>query len=63
MRSGTAVLAGLMIVVGAIWSLQGAGILPGSFMSGDPRWLVIGIVVIVLGAGILLVSRRRAAKP
>lgn len=63
MKRGLNIVAVLMILAGAIWSLQGIGILPGSFMSNDPRWLVIGIIVIVLG-GVLLFSntRRRTSR-
>lgn len=38
-----------MAVVGSVWGLQGAGVLPGSVMSGDPKWLVIGSVLAVCG--------------
>jgi hypothetical protein len=55
------VLGVLMIVVGAVWLLQGVGVLPGSFMTGQVQWAVYGAVVGV--AGILLVfwARRRPA--
>jgi hypothetical protein len=32
--------------------LQGAGILPGSFMTGQVVWLWIGLGVIVVGLGL-----------
>lgn len=34
---------------GMIWALQGTGALPGSVMSGDPKWLVIGAVTAAVG--------------
>ncbi len=39
----------LVLLVGLGWVLQGAGVLGGSFMSGQTMWLVIGIVVAVTG--------------
>ncbi len=42
----------LLVLVGTVWTLQGAGVLPGSFMSNDTRWLVIGLVTAVLGAAL-----------
>ena len=30
-------MGGLLILVGAVWVLQGVKILPGSFMTGDPQ--------------------------
>lgn len=45
----------LLVAVGALWSLQGAGIAAGSAMSGQKQWLVIGVIVGVVGV-VLLVS-------
>jgi hypothetical protein len=39
----------LLLLIGLIWTLQGAGVLGGSFMTGQRMWLVIGIVVAVAG--------------
>lgn len=42
--------AGLLLALsGAVWALQGAGVLGGSVMSNDTQWLVIGIPVAALG--------------
>jgi hypothetical protein len=46
-----------LVVVGAVWSLQGYGKLEGSFMTGSPVWMWIGIVSVVLGVVLLLTSR------
>ena len=43
------VAAVIAIVVGAVWILQGVNILGGSFMSGQPLWLYIGIAVVIAG--------------
>lgn len=53
------VLAIGMILAGAVWILQGLGILTagGSFMIGDPTWVVIGAVFVVLGVGLALRAR------
>ena len=48
------------IAVGALWALQGAGVVPGSVMSGDPMWLVIGVITSAGGAAIMLVAARKA---
>lgn len=39
----------LLTLVGAVWILQGAGFLRGSFMTGSSRWLLIGVVCVVIG--------------
>jgi hypothetical protein len=49
----------VMILLGMVWFLQGINVLPGSFMTGDPKWAVIGGVMLV-GGVVLLRSVRRA---
>jgi hypothetical protein len=43
----------LMVLIGALWTLQGSNVLAGSVMSGQSIWLWIGIVVLVAGLGVL----------
>lgn len=49
----------LLMLVGGVWFLQGINVLPGSFMTGQTRWAVIGGVCVVLGLGLAAYSRRR----
>jgi uncharacterized membrane protein YhaH (DUF805 family) len=49
------VLGALLLIIGVVWTLQGANLLGGSFMSGSRMWLVIGLVVLI--AGLALLSR------
>ena len=54
-------IAGVVLVLlGGLWTLQGFGIVGGSFMTGSTMWLVIGLVV--LAAGIALLARRRTRR-
>jgi len=47
-------VAGLLLVlVGAVWTLQGFGVIGGSLMTGSRTWLVIGLVLVVLGVVVL----------
>ena len=55
----TNIIAAVVILIGAVWSLQGAGILPGSFMTGQIEWLVIGVIFIIIGAGVLVWRNRQ----
>jgi len=48
----------MLILAGGVFFLQGINILPGSFMTGDPQWAVIGGVMIVAGTGLILWSNR-----
>ncbi|HUL84495.1 MAG TPA: hypothetical protein VLX89_03135 [Actinomycetota bacterium] len=49
MRFLPAIVGGILTAVGAVWIVQGAGVLKGSFMTGQQRWLWIGIVCAVVG--------------
>ena len=49
------VVGALLIAVGAVWTLQGLGYLPGSVMTGVTLWAIIGPIVAL--AGLLLVVR------
>ena len=55
MRRPAMVIVGiLLVVVGAVWTLQGLGYLPGSVMSGVTFWAVVGPVVAVVGLVIVV---------
>lgn len=44
------IIAGILVVVGAIWIGQGMGLFNGSgFMDNNRIWAVIGAVLIVVG--------------
>ncbi len=49
MRIILVVLGVLVSLAGAVWALQGAGFLLGSFMSNNPTWLWIGVTTAVIG--------------
>lgn len=49
MRRVVGRLALLVAVVGAVFTLQGIGILGGSFMSGSAIWAVIGVAMVAAG--------------
>lgn len=49
----------ILIVLGAIWFLQGINVLPGSFMTGQIRWAVYGGIAVAVGIALLFVSNRR----
>lgn len=53
MKTGLNILGGALAAIGAVWALQGAGVLGGSFMTGQTKWLEIGVVCIVAGAVLL----------
>ncbi|MDT7711175.1 MAG: hypothetical protein QOG20_6782 [Pseudonocardiales bacterium] len=55
MTRGITVVIGIVLaLLGALWTLQGAGVAGGSFMSGSRLWLVIGVVLLIVGIGLLV---------
>ena len=53
------ILGVLVLLVGALWTLQGLGYVGGSAMSGVTLWAVIGPIVAVAGLGLALSRPRR----
>jgi hypothetical protein len=53
MRIILVVLGVLVSLAGAVWALQGAGFIPGSFMSNNPTWIWIGLITALIGLGVL----------
>jgi hypothetical protein len=52
-------VAGLMVLVGALWTFQGLGYVEGSAMTGERTWSVIGPIVAGLGVALLIVIAGR----
>jgi hypothetical protein len=61
MRIGLSVLGVLCLLMGCVWFLQGINIIPGSFMTGQMKWAVIGGVLLIAGIGLLLWANLRRA--
>lgn len=58
-RFALIVAGSLALLVGLIFTGQGANLIPGSFMTGDPTWLVVGVILAVVGVVLLVVALRR----
>ena len=50
----------VLIVLGAVWFLQGIGVIGGSLMSGASIWAILGAIAIVFGLLVLFKPHRRA---
>ncbi len=59
MRWTLVIVGGLLILVGGVWMLQGAGVIGGSFMSGSSLWFVIGLICVLIGIAIAVHGARR----
>ncbi|MDB5588977.1 MAG: hypothetical protein JWP26_3947 [Devosia sp.] len=53
----------VLLLIGALWTLQGSNVLAGSAMSGQSQWLYIGIVLLVVGLVALYWTNMRKPMP
>lgn len=55
MRIGGTLIGTLVAVAGLVWIAQGLNLpfAPGSFMTGDRTWIVLGAVAVVVGASLV----------
>ena len=63
MRIVTNIIAVLMILVGAVWFLQGINVIGGSVMTGQSQWTLIGGIAFVIGIAMLIFANRKKASP
>jgi hypothetical protein len=61
MRWVLIVVGVLMMLIGGVWLFQGIGILLGSFMTSQPFWAVMGVVMLALGIFSFVRGIRRKA--
>jgi hypothetical protein len=60
MRRWILLVVGVVLaLIGAVWTLQGSGVITGSGMSGQVMWLLIGLVCLVVGILLLVTNARR----
>jgi hypothetical protein len=52
----------VLVVLGAVWTLQGTGVLAGSPMTGQQVWTVIGLLLIVGGLALVASGVRRRGR-
>jgi hypothetical protein len=50
----------VLLAVGAVWTLQGVGVLTGSPMTGQQVWTVIGLLAAIAGLVLAVAGFRRA---
>lgn len=58
-RTAILIIGALAVLVGGVWIGQGAGLIKGSFMTGSPTWLAIGLLCLVVGLFLIFLAVRR----
>ena len=59
MKIFVSILGILLILAGGTFFLQGINVLPGSYMTGDPKWAAIGGAMVMIAIGLLFWAFRR----
>ncbi len=59
MKVSLTVVGVVVILMGAIWFLQGINVLPGSFMTGQRIWAIIGATSVVVGGLLVCIARSK----
>jgi integral membrane sensor domain MASE1 len=54
MRWALSALGVALALAGGVFTLQGIGILPGSFMSNNPQWIINGGITMLIGIGLIV---------
>jgi len=63
MKVAGIVVGALVVVMGLVWTLQGAGVLTGSSpMVGDRLWVYLGVVTMLIGAIVAWHGTRRSPR-
>lgn len=50
MKATVTIVGVLLLIVGGVWTGQGANLIGGSFMTGQTTWLVAGLIAMAIGA-------------
>ena len=53
------IFAVLLMLAGGIWALQGLNLLPGTFMRGDPQWVINGMITLLVGVGLFWFANQK----
>ena len=59
MRPLLIAIGAIMVLMGAVWTFQGLGVIQGSAMSDQTTWAVIGPILAGFGVALVVVSARR----
>ena len=48
----------VLVLIGAVWTLQGIGVLGGSSMTGSKLWTINGLIAVFVGLGLVWLAVR-----
>lgn len=57
------IVGALLSLMGLVWILQGTDILKAGFMAGRLQYAFYGLVALVVGVALIVISNRRRSHP
>jgi hypothetical protein len=56
------IIGGILILIGGVWFFQGINLLPGSFMTGNPVYAILGALAVIIGVLVIVIGNRGSRK-
>jgi uncharacterized integral membrane protein len=53
----------VLVLMGAVWFLQGINVIPVGFMAGQPQYVILGLIIAAVGVALIIFANRRSRSP
>ena len=53
----------VLVLMGAVWFLQGINVIPVGFMAGQPQYVILGLIIAAVGVALIILANRRSRSP
>ena len=53
----------VLVLMGAVWFLQGINVIPVGFMAGQPQYVILGLIIAAIGVALIIFANRRSRSP
>jgi uncharacterized integral membrane protein len=50
----------VLVLMGAVWFLQGMNVIPVGFMAGQPQYVILGLIIAAVGVALIILANRRS---
>jgi uncharacterized integral membrane protein len=50
----------VLVLMGAVWFLQGINVIPVGFMAGQPQYVILGLIIAAVGVALIILANRRS---
>ena len=53
----------VLVLMGAVWFLQGINVIPVGFMAGQPQYVILGFIIAAIGVALIILANRLSHGP